>query len=96
MIVKKIAREPVLITGVVTTFFGMLVAFGVDLTNEQSGSVVAFIGVVMMLLRAITTPTSEVVAQQKPDQATPQAGPKASLPNGTDVVVVPTESPVAP
>jgi hypothetical protein len=88
-IVQKITRESVLITGLVASVFGMLVAFDVPLNNEQSGSIMAFIGVVMMLLRALVTPSSEVVAAQKPGQDIPQAGPKSPVPDGTDVVVMP-------
>lgn len=88
-LIQRITRESVLITGLVTAFFGMLTAFSVDLTDAQTGSIITFLGIVMVLLRALTTPTSEVVATQKPDQVIPQAGPKAPIPNGTDVVVVP-------
>lgn len=90
---QRIAREPVLITGLVTAFFGLLVAFGVGLTDVQIGAVVTFIGVVMSLLRTLVTPSAEVVAAQRPDQAVPQAGPNADVDSGTDVVVQPPGNP---
>lgn len=86
---QRVVREKVLIVGVVTAFFGLLVAFDVPLTDVQIGSIVTFIGVVMTLLRALVTPTEEVVARQKPDQIAPQAGPAADVATGTDVVVAP-------
>lgn len=90
-LMQRLIRESVLITGLVTAIFGMLAAFGLDLTSEQTGSITAVLGLVFMLLRQVSTPTSEVVAQQKPDQSVPQAGPKAGIANGTDVVVVPAD-----
>lgn len=94
-LLQRIVREKVLITGLVTAFFGMLVAFGVSLTEVQTGSIVTFIGLAMMLLRSLVTPSSEVVAAQKPGQDTPQAGPASEVANGTDVLVVPTDGVVA-
>lgn len=92
--IRRLSRESVLITGLITAFFGVLVAFNVPLTDAQIGSVVGFIGIVMMLLRAITNPASEVVAIQPPGTAVPQAGPASPLPNGTDVAVVPADTPL--
>lgn len=89
--IQRVTRESVLITGLVTAVFGMLVAFDVDLSNEQIGSTTTVIGIVIMLLRSLTTPSSEVVATQKPDQNVPQAGPKSDVANGTDVLVLPAD-----
>lgn len=62
----RLTREPVLIIGVLTGLFGVLVAFGVDLSETQIGAVVAFAGAIMALLRFVTTPSREVLAQVTP------------------------------
>lgn len=72
----RIAREPNALGGVLLATYGLLVAFGVlELSAEQFGAVTAFAGAVVFALRWLTTPASEVVAQQKPGQVVPTAGP---------------------
>lgn len=63
----RITREPALILGVVTSGLSLAVLFGLDLTAEQLAQVGVFLGALMTLVRFLTTPASEVVAQVKPD-----------------------------
>jgi hypothetical protein len=52
-------NEPVLISGLVQAVIGLLLAFGVDLTNEQVGSIMALTAVVLAILaRMFVTPTA--------------------------------------
>lgn len=82
-VLNKITRQPVLITGLVTSGLGLLVLFGVELSKEQIGGIVLFLGAVMALLTAIVTPSSEVAVQVVHGEVV--AGPAAVEPNGTDV-----------
>lgn len=86
-LVQRVVREPNLILGVVVAFFGVLVAFGVDLTENQTAALLLFLGAVIALVRFLTTPASEVVAQQKPGESVPTAGPAADQPDGVPVVI---------
>lgn len=84
-LIQRLVREPVLIIGVLVALFGVLVVFGVSLSEGQIGAIVTFAGAVMALLRFVTTPSNEVVAQKKPAAALPVAGKAAALPTGTPV-----------
>lgn len=59
-----VKNEPVLtgITALVTSTIGLLVAFGLDFTDEQTGAVVAFVAAaygIGALVRQLVTPTTE-------------------------------------
>jgi len=86
-LVQRLTREPNLILGVVTAGLSLAVLFGVDLSTEQMAGVGLFLGAVIALVRFVTTPAAEVVAQQKPDQDVPVAGPAADVRDGTPVVI---------
>lgn len=83
-LIAKIARESVAITGLATSVIGLLVAFGVDLTEVQIGAIVAALGALMLVLSRFTTPTSEVAVQVKGGAVI--AGPAAVEPTGINVV----------
>ena len=54
-------NEPVLITGLVTTVLALLLAFGVNLSQEQVGSIMAVVAaVVSILTRALVTPNNKI------------------------------------
>lgn len=89
-LVQRIAREPNAILGVIVAAYGLLVAFDVlVLTASQVGATTAFGGAAVILLRWLVTPAGEVVAQQKPDNAGPVAGPAAEVTTGAPVIVTP-------
>lgn len=90
-LLRRITREPALVLGVVVAGLGLLVLFGVDLSKEQIGGIVTFLGAVVALLRFLLTPSSEVVVQQTP--AGPVAGAAAAVATGSPVTVA--VSPVA-
>jgi hypothetical protein len=66
-ILARLSREPNLILGVVTAGLSLAVLFGVDLSSEQMAGIGLFIGAVFALVRYLTTPTNEVLAQKKPN-----------------------------
>ena len=82
-LINKLVREPALIVGVLTAVFGLLTAFGIDLSKEQIGAVITVAGAVMALLRFVLTPSSEVAVQVKGGEVV--AGPAAVEPTGMDV-----------
>ena len=85
-ILTRISREPVAIAGLLIALYSLSVAFDVlVLTNEQYGAVGGFLGAVVFFLRWLTTPSGEVVVQQKPDEVTQTAGPAAKEETGTPV-----------
>lgn len=87
---QRIAREPNLILGVLTAGLSLAVLFGVNLSAEQLAGIGTFIGTLVALVRFVSTPASEVVAQKTPDQIVPTAGPALEgVENGTDVYVHP-------
>lgn len=85
---QRIAREPNALAGLIAGLYGLLVAFGVlELTVQQVGACVAFWGAVVFFLRWLTTPANEVVAQQRPGETLPVAGPALDGENGQPVHV---------
>ena len=86
---QRLTREPNLILGVITAGLSLAVLFGVDISTEQLAGIGVFVGAVVALLRFVVTPSGEVVAQQKPGEDVPSAGPAAPIEDGTPVVVLP-------
>jgi hypothetical protein len=59
-ITNLIKNEPVLITGLIQAILGMLLAFGISVTDEQIGSIMAVSAIGLALLaRAFVTPTNK-------------------------------------
>lgn len=88
-LVQRISREPVAIAGVLIALYSVSVAFDVlVLTNEQYGAIGGLLGAVVFFLRWLTTPSSEVVAQEKPGEL-PTAGPASDIETGRPVIVKP-------
>lgn len=65
-IITRISREPALVLGVVTSGLSLLVLFGLPISGDQMAGIGVFLGAVFGLTRFLTTPTSEVIASQKP------------------------------
>lgn len=85
-LLHRIAREPNAITGLIVGAYGLAVAFGLfELTATQVGAATAFGGAVVIALRWLVTPTTEVVVQQKPGETTQTAGPAADVETGAPV-----------
>lgn len=89
---QRIFREPALLLAAIAAGLALAVAFGVHLSDTQTGAVLGFFAAIAALLRFIMTPSSEVIAQQKPGQAvraTPQAEEKFGIPADQVVAVKP-------
>ena len=55
--IERIRNEPVLVTGAVQALLGLLLAFGLDLTNEQTASImVATAALLAFVARSKVTP----------------------------------------
>ena len=58
-IIDRVRREPALVSGLVTAVLALAVSFGLDLTEEQVGSILAVVAAVMALVvRQQVTPTA--------------------------------------
>lgn len=78
-ILKRIAREPVAVAGVLIAVYGVAIAFGwFHPTPEQTGALSVLGGAIVTALRWLVTPASEVAAQRKPGEPV-TAGPAANL-----------------
>jgi len=64
-LISRLVREPNLILGVVVSGLSLLVLFGVNLSADQMAGIGVFLGAVIALVRFLTTPSSEVVVQEK-------------------------------
>lgn len=92
-IVKRITREPAAVLGVLIAGLGLLVLFGVPLSNEQTGGIVGFAGALVVLLRWLVTPSAEVAAQELPSGEV-VAGPASAVVDGLPVNVTPAPRPL--
>jgi len=74
---KVLREEPVLISGLVQTVLALLLAFGVTLTQEQVGSIMAVVAMVVAIaIRMVVTPNSSVPdSPTGPGTGVPPAGP---------------------
>lgn len=56
-----VKNEPVLIQSLVQAILGLVLAFGVDLSNEQTGSIMAVVAVILAIVaRMFVTPTNKI------------------------------------
>lgn len=86
---QRIAREPALVTSALRALLYSAILFGLPLSVEQSAGVLLAVEAVLALItRAVVTPSSEVVATQRPDEVVPVAGPALDgVPDGESVYV---------
>lgn len=70
-----IKNEPVLIQSLVQAILGLFLAFGVNLSNEQTGSIMAVVAVILAIVaRMFVTPTNKLNGNAPPP-ATPTVEP---------------------
>lgn len=56
-----VKNEPVLIQSLAQAILGLFLAFGVDLSNEQTGSIMAVVAVILAIVaRMFVTPTNKL------------------------------------
>lgn len=71
-----VKNEPVLIQSLVQAVLGLFLAFGVSLSNEQVGSIMAIVAVVLAIVaRMFVTPNAKVNGTP-PVVETPPAAPQ--------------------
>lgn len=60
-LIEKLRNEPVLVTGFVTAVLGLLVAFGLELSDEQIGAILAVVGAALAIVaRQKVTPNRKL------------------------------------
>lgn len=93
-ILDLLRREPAALSSIVSALIALGVAFGLQLSTEQTGAIMAVVSLVSgLLVRGLVTPTSTVAAIDETGSDTPPAataGPAApGIPEGAPVEVVP-------
>jgi len=62
-----VKNEPVLIQSLVQAVLGLFLAFGVNLSNEQTGSIMAVVAVILAIIaRMFTVPTNKLNGDAPP------------------------------
>ena len=63
-IIDRVRREPAIVTGIVGALIALGVAFGLELTGEQTGAIMAFVSALLaVVVRQQVTPYVDVVEQ---------------------------------
>ena len=71
-----VKNEPVLIQSLVQAVLGLFLAFGVNLSNEQTGSIMAVVAVILAIIaRMFTVPTNKLNGDAHPPVADPPVEP---------------------
>lgn len=88
---NRIRTEPALVTGLISALIAVGVAFGLDLTGEQTGAIMAGVAAIMaFVVRSQVTPTSKVAAEDTDTGVV--AGPAAaSVAEGSPAQVLPDD-----
>lgn len=84
---QRLTREPAVVLAVVVAALNLAVLFGLELSADQLAAIGVLVGAVIALIRYVTTPAAEVVAQQKPGGPV-VAGQAANVDDGTPVHVI--------
>ena len=67
----KIRQEPALVTGVVSALIALGISFGLDLSTDQVGTIMAVVGALLaFVVRSQVTPTAGTAG----NHAAPEAG----------------------
>lgn len=87
---ERIRREPALLVGLTTAILSLLVSFGVDLSDERQGAIIAVvIAVGAIIVRQAVTPNVSVGAHtDNLNEVDLVAGDASPIPNDTPVDVV--------
>jgi hypothetical protein len=67
-----VKNEPVLIQSLVQAILGLFLAFGVNLSNEQTGSIMAVVAVILAIVaRMFVVPTNKINGTTPPPADVP-------------------------
>jgi hypothetical protein len=89
-ILERIKNEPALVVGLVSAIIALLLAFGLSLTDEQVGGIMAVVvAILAVVTRSQVTPTRVVAAEVKQGEvvtgpAAPPAGEPAAVVTSDD------------
>lgn len=62
---RLMRTEPAVISGAILAFISLVTSFGLDLSNEQVGAIMAFVAAVMaIVVRSQVTPSVKVTAEK--------------------------------
>lgn len=86
-ILRFIVDNSTIILGAVTALFGLLSAFGLSLTSEQVGAVMAFLGAVILIMAAAVTTAKRRVVTIVDSGGTIRAGQASTAETGTPTPV---------
>jgi predicted cation transporter len=102
-ILDRMQREPALVVGLVGAVIALLLAFGLDLSVDQQGAIMAaVVAVLAVVTRQSVTPNVSVAAKVDAagavvtGQATPPAGDPAAVVVDPANVVIVTDKPLPP
>lgn len=82
-LVKFVVDNSTLILGALTSLFGLLAAFGLKLSSEQVGAVMAFAGAVILVLAAVVTTAKRRVVSIVDRAGVIRAGQASTADTGT-------------
>ena len=69
-----VKNEPVLIQGLIQAILGLLLAFGISLSDAQTGSIMAVVAVILAIVaRMFVTPNNKLPDTPPPVVETPPA-----------------------
>jgi uncharacterized membrane protein YphA (DoxX/SURF4 family) len=82
LIINRIKSEPAIVSGVIQALLGLLLAFGVDLSTEQVGAVMAVTAALLALVvRSQVTPLRHLAPSEAPSE-------RGQIDVGTAIVIV--------
>lgn len=84
---EHIKREPVILSVLAGNLLALAVAFGISLTEVQTGAIMALVSTLVVIVFGRTNVTPNVNVAARVDHGTEVAGPAADLPTGTPVTV---------
>lgn len=80
---QAVVDNSTVILGLLTTGFGLLSAFGLEITSEQVGAAMTFAGALISVLGVFVTMAKRQVVTLVDNSGTIKAGPAAAAPTGT-------------
>lgn len=81
-LIRFVVDNSTIILGAITSLFGLLAAFGLKLTSEQVGSVMAFLGAIILILAAVVTTAKRRVVALVDDAGVLRAGQASTMSTG--------------
>ena len=90
--INHLKNNPTIVTGLVAALIALGVSFGLSLSTEQTGTIMAVVSAVLAAVNWVSVTPARLVAA-KDDGGVLVAGPAAGSADGTEVVVRPVSMP---